>query len=240
MDKRFLNRLSWAFILGLAFCFQSILAQNVLVELTDIYPEETKFAGFTLGSEQEVEIEALGAHDRNRHWMVSNAWILNADNREVVWELTDSNSKWKNRKLRQYRDSVTLPRGRYEVYYANFPGFHHDGGWSFSRFFFRDRDKDYYEDVFEEFMITVSGNGSTISTNDVNNYQDDLKKKAIVDLTVDRDDEYLKQGFKLSRPMDVIVYCVGEARDGSFDYGWIINSETREHVWKFDLSLIHI
>lgn len=234
MNQQRFMKLTLGLIIVLAVFAQQLLAQNVLVELSDISPEETKVAGFSLSSEQEIEIIAVGAHKKNRHWMVSNAWILDADNRDVVWELTDANSKWRDRKIREYKDSVTLPRGNYEVYYANYPTFHNDDGWSFSRFFFRDRDKDYYDEVFEEFMISVTGNGSSISTNDILDGQASLKEKAIVNLTTERDDQYLKQGFKLSRDMDVIVYCVGEARDGSFDYGWIINSETRKHVWKFD------
>ena len=36
----------------------------------------------------------------------------------------------------------------------------------------------------------------------------------------------------LDRPASVDIYAVGEAReDGEFDFGWIINADTRERVW---------
>ncbi|NIW79628.1 MAG: hypothetical protein GWN16_09290, partial [Calditrichae bacterium] len=35
--------------------------------------------------------------------------------------------------------------------------------------------------------------------------------------------------------MDLKIYAIGEAReDGAFDYGWIINTQTRNRVWKLD------
>ena len=233
MKNNFNTFLRKTFLL-LALIQPAIFGQPEIARIENIDPEEVKFTGFTLDSEQEVEIEAVGLHRRSRYSTATSAWILNADNREPVWELTDANSKWRNRKLREYHDAVQLPRGRYEVYYANFPGWQSRDGWSWKDFFFRKRGKDY-EDVFEEFMISVRGNGKALTTQDVINYQNELKKQAAVALSGDREDLYEKQGFELKKPMDVIVYCLGEARgDGAFDYGWMINADTREQVWRFE------
>lgn len=220
-------------MLGFVLFIQQGVAQNVLVKIDNIVPDEINYAGFILDNEQEINIEAIGTHRRSRHWITSTAWILNADNRELVWELTDANSKWKTRKLREYRDAVTLPKGNYEVYYGFFPEhYHSDEGWSFYKFFFGDRDK--YEDAYSDFEITVYGKGKQLNQKDVQVYQKQIKEKAFVVLTADRDDRYMTQGFKLDRPLDLIVYAIGEARpDGTYDYGWIINANTREQVWKF-------
>src|SRR5690606_39532873 len=52
-----------------------------------------------------------------------------------------------------------------------------------------------------------------------------------------RDDQYVQQGFALARPMEVEVYAVGELRrDEGFDYGWIVNADTRERVWEMDYA----
>jgi hypothetical protein len=46
------------------------------------------------------------------------------------------------------------------------------------------------------------------------------------------DDESRASGFALTRPLDVLVRAVGEGRaDHMFDYGWIVNADTRETVW---------
>lgn len=227
-------RLMAAAILAGSF-FGVILAQTELVKIERIDPEEVKFAGFVLDSEQDVQIEAVGTHHRSRNYMTTSAWILNADNRELVWELTDANSKWLERRLRQYKDTVRLPKGRYEVYYANFPSWEWHDGWSFTNFFFgRDRDDDREYELSEDFYVTVTANGKKLSTQEVIDYQETLKKQAVVNLTTSREEEYLKQGFELSKATDLVVYCLGEARDGTFDYGWIINADTRRQVWRFD------
>jgi hypothetical protein len=221
---------------GFALFIQQGSAQDVLVKIDNITAEEIKYAGFILDNEQEIKIEAIGTHRRSRHWITSTAWILNTDNRELVWELTDANSKWKSRKLREYRDAVTLPQGKYEVYYCFFPEqYHGDEGWSFYKFFFGDHDRyDKYSDVYGDFSITLFGKGKKLNQKSVQDYQKQIKEKAVVALTANRDDRYMTQGFKLDKPLDLIVYSIGEAKpDGTYDYGWIINADTREQVWKF-------
>lgn len=220
--------------LGVLLTFQQVFAQDWLINLNNIDPDETQYTGFVLNSEQEVEIEAIGLHRREQHYVNTNCWILNASNREVVWELTDSNSKWLNRKLRQYNDRVSLPAGTYELYYSVYTGYHNNNNWSFGDFFFGDKDAEYFEDVMEKFEVKLRANGRVISKGNLESMQADLKKKAVVALLTRHEDEYLNQGFELKRPTDIIIYALGEARrDGSFDYGWIMNVETRQRVWDF-------
>lgn len=233
--KRFIKFL---FAIAIAFLLlpAELLAQNVLVQIDDIEPEAVRVAGFQLDNEQEIQIDAVGAHRKSRHWASSAAWILNADNREIVWELTDANSKWKTRKLREYSDAVTLPAGRYEVYYSYYPDYYSDQSWSFTRFFFRrDKDEAYANDDYGEFSIVVRGSGKRLDRTAVEAYRKSIQEKALVSLLVGRDDRYENQGFRLKKPMDVIVYSIGEARgDGAYDYGWIIDADSRKHVWKFN------
>ena len=41
-----------------------------------------------------------------------------------------------------------------------------------------------------------------------------------------------KQGFTLTRAMDVRIYALGEGRNGRmYDYGWITSAGSRAHVW---------
>ena len=216
-----------------------LFAQDVLVELKEIYPEEIRYAGFTLSSEQELDVEAIGPHRRGRYGMYASAWILRSDDREVVWELSDANSKWKSRYLRSYSDKVTLSPGTYEVYYSNYPGYryhYNDGHFSFSKLFFgdRDRDDDIDYDVFEEFQLVVKGKGRNLDKSQVAELQEKLRDEAVISLNVRRDDKFVNQGFRLKKETDLIVYAIGEARDdGAFDYGWIMDTKTREKVWQF-------
>ena len=212
-----------------------LVAQNALLTIDDIYPEETESGAFTINSAQDVKIEAIGSHVRGKYEMLSNAWILDSGTREVVWELADATSKWKDRHLRSYTDEIRLEAGQYEVYYSSFPPNHyrHDG-WNISRMFFGPDDREDYEDSYRDYSISIFANGSAISGGQVNDMQNSIKEKAVVSLFAERDERFLEQGFTLDRDMDLIVYSLGELRDdGAFDYGWIINSDTRERVWQF-------
>lgn len=231
MLLKFAKQSLWLFGLALILIQQG-MAQNVLVEIGDIIPEQIKYAGFILDQEQEIKINAIGAHRQSRHWISSTAWILNADTREIAWELTDANSKWKSRQLREYRDAVNLSAGRYEVYYCYFPGYYHDEGWSITKFFFGEREGD--NGAYGDFKITVYGNGKKLDAREVEEYQKKVKARAVVSLSTGNNDLYEKQGFKLDTELDLMVYSVGEVkRDGTYDYGWIINSDTRQEVWRF-------
>jgi hypothetical protein len=54
----------------------------------------------------------------------------------------------------------------------------------------------------------------------------------IVALTHIGNDASRKQGFTLTRPMDVRIYALGEGRNGRmFDYGWITSAGSRNRVW---------
>ena len=57
--------------------------------MSEFYAEEIKLAGFTLNSGQSVSIEAkIISPRRNYHdYIFSHAWILNADTRELAWQL---------------------------------------------------------------------------------------------------------------------------------------------------------
>ena len=56
---------------------------------------------------------------------------------------------------------------------------------------------------------------------------------AFVSLTRIGDDEIAAKGFKLSKPVDVRVYAIGEGTGNEMhDFGVIINATTREPVWR--------
>jgi len=60
---------------------------------------------------------------------------------------------------------------------------------------------------------------------------------SFVSLTGIGDDEVASEGFVLKQPMDVRVYAVGEGMDGEmYDYGLIIDADTRETVWVMELE----
>jgi len=237
--KRFLFLSSFGMLLCSTYCY----SQNKLAEIRDISPEEISFEGFRLDRDQEIEIEAVGFHPKRSGHMFTHAWILNAGTRELVWDLEDAATDRRSRKLIDYKDSVRLPEGEYEVYFATFP-FHamqRDGWGNFWERIFEDIfDEKDRSDVYEEFKdelrelnIVVRGKGRHHPKGEIEELHGTFKQDAFVSWTRLKNDENLRQGFRLDRPVEVSIYAIGEMTPKeTFDYSWIVNSRTREKVWK--------
>ncbi len=84
---------------------QSSAQNDVLAEISDIPLETVRSAGFTLEGDQQVRIEAVGAGDTRRE-LAANAWILNAQTRKVVWEMLDTKSGYRSRRLHEIDDRL--------------------------------------------------------------------------------------------------------------------------------------
>jgi len=258
-----MKRIVTILMLGLLIVANQTSAQeSVLAEIRDIPIETIRGAGFTLDQDQQVKIEAVGLDEVKRRVAPTTAWIINAQTREVVWEMTEEKSSYRGRRLNEVSETVSLPAGNYEVYYAFYPTnwSYHSGPNNFGdavkhvwNEVFEDgnnKDYSYYRDKQKDLKIAVRGKGGSVGKDVVALWQNDYKANAIVTMTALWDDRYEKQGFTLDRPMDLQIYAIGETswndedwgwkrnrrrdyEEEIYDFGWIINTQTREKVWKF-------
>ncbi|MDZ7268461.1 MAG: hypothetical protein ONB48_12065 [candidate division KSB1 bacterium] len=223
-------------------------AQEVtLAEIRKVRLHEIKSAGFVLDQDQTVQIEAVGAlgRDRGRDLPVTAAWILDAQTRQVVWQGRHAEHKRRNRRLLALEDQVNLPAGQYELYVSSFYDTFHrpdelqDLGDAishlFDKLFMWDRRHDEYtEEVYEQTRVTIKGRGRSVPEEALVDWHRRLQADAILAINNLPDGAYERRGFTLERPMEVRIYALGELRyEDSFDYGWIINQETRQKVWQF-------
>ena len=224
----------------------TLLAQAppVLVSIGDLSPQELRTEGFALSAPQTVHIEAVGAAEvrdekiwiRGEHdpgYWRGNAWILNARTREVVWELRRADTKGGRKQLERFAGSLQLPAGQYEVYYASYSGLSNQNGgglrWLIGTL---KKDEHYDHGMSENFRLIVRGEGRALTQPELQRLRDDYRSSAIVKLTTLRSSQYDQIGFQLSKPTEVEIYALGEAdADTNFDYGWIVNADTREKVW---------
>ena len=225
----------------------SLFGQKTLIEIDDIYPEDVRMEGFVLNSNQKVYIDAAGFYyrDGGTRILLGNSWILDADSREVVWDLSEAESKRRKRGLLKFSDDVSLPKGVYEVYYASYPmrsfsNFNSDDLGEFLGSFFRGwfrGNRDHYKeemgDLFREFKIVIKGNGEALSNEDVYRRQEKQKNNAFIWISGDKKNLYKSIGFIANQTVEVEVYSIGELnRDGIHDYGWIQDANSRERVWE--------
>ncbi len=237
-----LNNLS---ILGLLVAATYCPAQQILSEIENIVPREIKVDGFNLEQDQQVEINGTGFRKgRKQSVAFTRAWVLNAATREVVWIDQEADMRDRGRRLVQFRDSITLDAGDYEVYYSSFPYHYYKTKdkefWGLERFFDHlfdgDEEESYhtYKKEWKQFKIVVTGRGNRNSAERIVDVRNMFTKEALVSLLGSDNEAHVRQAFEVQRPLDIQIYALGEARkDGSFDYGWIINTDTRQRVWKF-------
>lgn len=162
-----------------------------------------------------------------------NAWILDVNTRRVVWELSASETSRGARGSREFKGGVRLPAGSYTAYYAAFPDGEYwtgEGGKTRS-----DRKWHLFgDDPIEDFKLVVRGNGQPLGAHELDRLRQAAAASAIVALHGTSHEQFQQSGFTLSKPTEVEVYVEGEAReDGEFDFGWLINADTRAKVWRF-------
>ncbi len=241
--------------------------KKYFVSLKDFTKEEVKGIGFSLDKETTVHINAVGGGSKNAWkevWgdkrrgedMFAAGWIINADTREIVWEMTMGNTSGKEDE-RECEEDLTLKQGSYEVYYEaygyvsssafNYNSINIDrreGKHSSDRFvekFLGWFGEDDYRSMYTNFMdrakdtwgIFLSVAGGEESTVKIFNAP---KKNPNVVFTATGvgDGSYIRKKLTVTKDAIVRIYALGEGRgrDEVFDYGWITNIDTRERIWE--------
>ena len=215
----------------------------VLASIEGLEAGDIEVRGFELTRSQEVTIQALALASRDRereNFYLADAWVLDAESREVVWQLADARSKARGRSPRKIDEKLRLGAGTYEAFYATYPTSYsseYQGWWesaarTLSRMFGWDDEQDY-EYAVSELSLKIEGEGRRLSKSAVAEVRDELAERALVSLPARSDNSSEYYGFVFEKPMDLEVYALGElGKSSGLDFGWIINTETREKVWQ--------
>src|SRR6266550_2416615 len=233
-----------------------VLAQTPLVDIQNLGTRDHRVSVFVLTSPQALSITATGAepwpdrlHERDdAHWQDDEqttwpaaAWILDARTRAVVWDLRSVDTRRESNGLRRFSGTVKLPAGTYEAHYASYPSSSITFNSSSLDLNLRDiirlgrRAKyggPYVETgLYKQFALAITGTGRIATPDDIAAAKAAFASSAIVTLAPDGGST-IRKGFEITRPTAVEVYAVGEltAAEG-FDYGWIMNADTRKRVW---------
>jgi len=253
-----LKKTNSLFLMIFIFSFTlSLSAQTKLVEIENFIPEELKYAGFKIDTPQNIKIEVRGMNPDYFRGDVtmSNAWILDSGTREVVWYLQKSEESKDSGDLAEFEDIIDLQPGMYEVYFSTFMFdpeldhrrygnnyvYKHRNKGFFSWFFTELCDNDYYVrnkldwDMFDEFYIKVSGNGQSLSADDIESLVRNEKDKDLLKLVQIKNDFFQQYFLKVDKTVTCNIYAIGEAdHDGDYDFGRIIKNDTREKIWELD------
>lgn len=228
---------------------QAQVQGDALVEVREANPGDLRAAAFQMNRDAYVEVQAVGPAAHREDYGLSNAWILDSDTREVVWELETAEVEERERYLRTATTTLLLPAGAYEVYYAFFPsGPYYDDlreryGLSDDDFIRRvmdeifDRDNlsewdDFYRRHGHAFGITIRSEAENLQPLAMARARERFADRAFVTQAPLGNGRTVQQGFRLQRPMEVGLYALGELLPyTALDYGWIVDTNTLERVW---------
>ncbi len=225
----------------------SLWADETIIDMRHFREGDLAVDGFELTAKTELNIEAIGGVIKGSHDLYAYGWIIDADSREPVWQMSEEESRTirSGDGLREFEGEITLTPGRYEAYYyAGKPFFwgeanvEVDGlgdvadilGYIFSED--EDKSHEYYSADVDEFLLKI-----TTTSGSFTKFDPAERLRPFIDLTRVDDDFAGKKGFALKKEMAIEIIAMGEyiSKDRIFvDYGYIINAETREKVWEMD------
>jgi len=244
---------------SLLACIAALSQSQTLVDIHDLTPREHRAAGFVLGAPQALQVTAVGAdprpergsrkndwgswQDDDRTTWPAAAWIIDARTRQVVWDMRSAETDRESNGVRRFTGTVRLPAGVYEAHYASYAA-----AWTsidgasivngLRQLAGRVRyGGPYVEDgSYKEFSLAIAGAGRSARDSEIDDATKAFTASAIARLEPEPKGT-ARYGFALTRPADVEVYAIGELRrDGAFDYGWIVNADTRAKVWRMDYA----
>ena len=193
---------------------------GILVDLTRLEDDESKFGQFSLSRRAEVRVYAVGEGIAGE--MYDHGWIVNAANGRTVWEMRYDNTEHAggNGKNRLVDTTISLRRGSYVVYFVTDDSHSYDD-WNA---------RAPYDEASWGIKVTEYTEAEERARDTVSS---DGRWTAIAQLTDIGDDVRRRTYFTLDERTRVRVYALGEGdRNEMYDYAWVEDADARNTIWE--------
>lgn len=191
-----------------------------IISITEVEEDTYRSKGISLSKSIKIRILSIGEGYKN---LVDYGWIINADTKEIVWEMTSRNTENAGgaRKNRMVDDIIKLDAGNYIVSYVTDDSHNYDD-WNDS--------PPFDEDMWGITIWTLNKKDkNSVKIFNAKNYR---SENLITEITKVGDDEYLSKRFKISRESDVRIIAIGESGGNELaDYAWITNNNG-DKIWE--------
>jgi len=194
--------------------------ENVVVEFIRVGDNDFESKGFAVKKTTDFRVYAIG--EGRKGDMYDYSWIVNADSREVIWEMEyrETEHAGGGEKNRVYDDVISLEKGNYIAYTAS-DGSHSYRGWNTGAPYDQER-------WGLTLMVTNSGDMRNMAA-----FEESTDKNIVASIVKIGNNAIRKERFELSKEAEVRIYALGEGTNGQmYDYAWIENDETGRVVWE--------
>lgn len=203
------------------FDYDNFTDDRMIVDMTRMRNGETNSYGFTLKKDMNLNVYAVGEGRRGE--MFDYGWIIDADNRERIWEMIyrDTEHAGGADKNRVFDSVISFSKGNYIAYFVT------DGSHSY-RMWNTSPPSD--QEAWGMRLISLD---PKFKKGSVEKYEEKENKNILAQIVNVGDDEMVAARFKLDRRTRVRVYAIGEGRRGHMnDFGWIENVRSGRTVWE--------
>lgn len=222
----------------------SLFAQGMVTIIAGdvFYPPESTVKAFTLENDTVLEIDgALGIYNDRGRELLFYGWILDAATRKPVWHMLKNKGPYED-EINAFEDTVSLPKGKYEIYYTarhNFSVRYGETPGLLARIvgtIFGSRGGDLFDEIeMERLYLSITGNGRDLREIDHKALFDRVQKEAVVSITRTGDSQTIKKAFRLTKKIKIRVYALGEGlRRRLHDYAWIQDMQNFKLIFVMD------
>lgn len=205
-----------------------------IVVLTDIEPEELVEGAFGLQEVAQVRISATGSRDFvSDTLLAAYGWILDHHTREPVWVMSPPGPVQDSATLVHEDMTLTLPPGFYEVYFSSF-GIDLSSRRSrsfFTRFFGNGR---HWTSDADDWKLIIEAVGESQQAAIAVSHEEVLKSAPdpFWSTGPTSNQQFKTELVKVTEPLNLLVYSIGEISDRAYDFGWIRSGFPGDTLWQ--------
>ena len=136
--------------------------------------------------------------------MFAYGWIINAQTREIVWQMNVGNTDNVSRRgyNRKFDEDIRLPAGEYEAYFTAQEPYnikYDDGFFSLGRLLDKLlRGEDHYENNEEDWEMIIKNTDDLSGVELINKFHQARKAQSILTITDLHNSDFQQQGFTLT------------------------------------------
>lgn len=192
---------------------------KAIVAITRVGDYENIEKSFSLSHDTELYIYGVGEGINKQFYDFGYIYDVTKNKRVWMFNKHDAQKAGGGNKNIKVEKKLTLPKGSYYVKYVT------DDSHSFDEWnVLPPEDPQYWG-------ITIFPANDEESRNVIPFQKMDVIEP-IVEISKVQENQFRSQGFSVEKDMDIRVLCVGEGIHEMVDYGWIVNADTRETIWK--------
>lgn len=192
---------------------------KAIVAITQVGDYENIEKSFSLSQETELYIYGLGEGINKQFYDFGYIYDVTKNKRVWMFNKHDAEKAGGGNKNIKVEKKLTLPKGSYYVKYVT------DDSHSFDEWnVLPPEDPQYWGITI--FPANDEESRKVIPFQKIDVYE------PIVKISKVQEDQFRSQGFSVEKDMDIRVLCAGEGVNEMVDYGWIVNADTHETIWK--------